>query len=489
MPLPKRPSRFFGSLNNFRSSDISTRFIDPRQGRGDAATRDTITTVASRYTRNSLERQGNIFKAEVLAVQSGIPAANLYPELHVNSNTTMPEIPGAEDTRVIPEYFLFFLQMEIDSFLPHADSIEDLSTRAKLMSSKGRAISQVPAAQFGPVGAGDIVRVYLPHQNSYNGAKVVGVSVRNSMEPIVVDPDPAQHFGTPLGAALAIDNRFVAGYNPGQIASYTASRGTRGPPESVTVFSPEVLAQRLPGVDVSNHQPPGTLNWGVMKEEGIRWAIIKATEGADFLDQSVETHAAHLVSNNLRFSYYHFARPDLGSRDPIEDAEGEVAFFLSTIESLPTPTLPLVLDMEKPAPHLTHPQLADWMLHFLSRLKAASPGPPIIYVGSNFMRNIVSVNSLPAARKDEFLQYPLWQPRYAAQSRRSFIEGPNRVAPPWEDAGPTQTGKDADWTIYQFTGSGRLRGTPNPIDINVAKPSLFTLNTTNWLARRLPGTR
>jgi GH25 family lysozyme M1 (1,4-beta-N-acetylmuramidase) len=392
----------------------------------------------------------------------------------------MPEIPGEESTRIIPEYFLFFLQMELDSFIPDSDSVSDPNTRAKIISSKGRAISEHPAAEFGPVGVGDIVKVYLPYQNSYNGAKVLGVSVRNNLEPIVVEPDPSQFFGTPLGAALALGNRFVAGYNPARATSHAATT-----PEEITVFSPTVRATRLPGVDVSNYQPPETLNWDILKEEGIRWAIIKATEGATLMDASVEGHAAQLVSNNVRFSYYHFARPDLGSRDPMVDAEGEVAFFLSTIESLPTPTLPLVLDMEKDATHLTRPQMADWMLHFLSRIKDASPGPPIIYVGSNFMRNIVAVNSLPAAKKDEFLQYPLWQPRYPVQSRRNFIEGPNRVAPPWEDAGPAKTGKDADWTIYQFTGTGRLRGTPNQIDINVAKPSLFTLNSRS-VARVIP---
>jgi len=250
MPLPKRPSRFFGSLNDFRSSEIRTRFIDPRQGRGDAATRNTITTITNRYTRNSLERQGNIFEAEVLAVQAGIPAANLYPQLHASSNATMPDLPGGEDTRIIPEYFLFFLQMEIDSFLPDASLIEDPGSRAKLMSSKGRAISRTPAAEFGPVGAGDIVRVYLPHQNSYNGAEVVGVSVRNSMEPIVVEPDPSQYFGTPLGAALAVTSQFVGGYSPNGVTAFTpgAPLQQTGVPWSIDNPTPrqqELYAERM----------------------------------------------------------------------------------------------------------------------------------------------------------------------------------------------------------------------------------------------------
>ena len=135
MPLPKSPSRFFGSLNDFRSSEIRTRFIDPRQGRGNNAVRKTLSTIANRYTRNSLKRQGNMFEAQVLAVQPGIPAANLYPELYINSNTTMPEEVGEESTRVIPEYFLFFLKMEIDSFIPDSDSVSDPTTRAKIISS------------------------------------------------------------------------------------------------------------------------------------------------------------------------------------------------------------------------------------------------------------------------------------------------------------------------------------------------------------------
>jgi hypothetical protein len=162
----------------------------------------------------------------------------------------MPDLPGEENTRVVPEYFLFFLEMEIDSFLPDASSVEDPSTRAKLMSSKGRAISQVPAAEFGPVGAGDIVRVYLPHQNSYNGAEVVGVSVRNSLEPIVVDPDPSQYFGTPLGAALAVTSQFVGGYSPNGVTAFTpgaplSQTGASWTPENPSPRQQQLYAERM----------------------------------------------------------------------------------------------------------------------------------------------------------------------------------------------------------------------------------------------------
>jgi hypothetical protein len=147
---------------------------------GSVSTINFKNTLETGYARDSLSSFGNTFRARVLGVAIGTPSRRRYPEIF---NSTIAQ---DNNGKVVEDYFLFFLRMEFDSFTPDPDLYcNTVEQYTNLSSLQGRAISRVPANEFEPVGPGDIVEVYLPNQNSYDGALVNKVVIRNSADPFV----------------------------------------------------------------------------------------------------------------------------------------------------------------------------------------------------------------------------------------------------------------------------------------------------------------
>lgn len=185
---PRRRTRErFGSLNNLRSNPFSNKekILDITQGVIDPFAQIAQSVLDNSYTVDSLSRFGNTFNARVLAVTVGKPARHQYPDLYSNSTTT-----SATGVIEIPEYYICVLRDETDHFTPNPD---DFSTNSEsyvaLAMMQGSAISDKPVAEtLEPFGEGDIVEVYKPNQNSWNGARVKKVIVRNNFD-IVLPPE------------------------------------------------------------------------------------------------------------------------------------------------------------------------------------------------------------------------------------------------------------------------------------------------------------
>ena len=185
---PRRRTRErFGSLNNLRSNPFSSKekILDITQGIIDPFAQIAQSVLENSYTVDSLSRFGNTFNARVLAVAVGKPARHQYPDLYSNSTTV-----SAEGVREVPEYYICVLRDETDHFTPNPD---DFSTNSEsyvaLAMMQGSAISDKPVAEtLEPFGEGDIVEVYKPSQNSWNGARVKKVIVRNNFD-IVLPPE------------------------------------------------------------------------------------------------------------------------------------------------------------------------------------------------------------------------------------------------------------------------------------------------------------
>ena len=179
-PRKRKSLERFGGLNDIRSNSFRERTLDIRNGMGSVATINFRNTLETGYGRDSLSEFGNVFRARVLGVTLGVPSRRRYPQIF---NSTLLE---SGEGIVVKDYFLFFLRMEFDSFTPdptlYCNTVQQF---ADLASLQGRAISRVPADEFEPVGAGDIVEVYLPNQNSYDGALVNKVVIRNNSDPFV----------------------------------------------------------------------------------------------------------------------------------------------------------------------------------------------------------------------------------------------------------------------------------------------------------------
>ena len=240
-PRRQRPERF-GSYNNISPNNYSNseKVLDVRTGILEPFYQMVQSTLQNSYGTDTLSSFGNLFRAKVLGVTAGRPARHLYPGLYASS-AKMPE--------EMPEYFIFSLRDESDQFAPdpsnYANSPEQ---HVDMMGLQGNAISEKPVSEtIESFGRGDIVEVYKPEQNSWNGAVVRKVVVRNNFsEGVVRGTGAASHFGTnPLADGLfRVFGRALGsqgGFFTPRLATASDIEGRLGTPADWEVFSPGVV--------------------------------------------------------------------------------------------------------------------------------------------------------------------------------------------------------------------------------------------------------
>ncbi|MCB1509105.1 MAG: glycoside hydrolase family 25 protein [Hyphomicrobiaceae bacterium] len=188
------------------------------------------------------------------------------------------------------------------------------------------------------------------------------------------------------------------------------------------------------GIDISTWQ--GDIDWNAVRADGVAFAFIKATEGGDHLDprfqQNWEAARAAGVPRGA-YHFYYFCRP----------VADQIAWFIENVPVDPS-ALPPVLDMEwnahSPSCNRRPPRaevLAD-MNAFLAAIEAHYGRRPIIYTSVDFHRDVLV---------DAFTDYPVWvrsvaDPPYRRYTRRQ-------------------------WTFWQYTAEGRVRGISGDVDRNV----------------------
>lgn len=187
------------------------------------------------------------------------------------------------------------------------------------------------------------------------------------------------------------------------------------------------------GVDLSRWQ--GDVNWRQAQAAGISFAYIKATEGADLLDPMFQTYRLGARAVGLRYGAYHYY---YFCRSAAEQAQ----WFIAHVPNDPG-ALPPVLDMEwnhrsptcrrQPDGATVRAEAAT----FLDLLERHYGRRPVIYTTVDFYRD-TGIGQLP--RTDFWL--------------RSVAGHPAQVYP------------GANWTFWQYTGTGVVPGFSRPVDIN-----------------------
>src|SRR5437870_491382 len=99
---------------------------------------------------------------------------------------------------------------------------------------------------------------------------------------------------------------------------------------------PSERAYPVRGLDVSNHQ--GSIDWKAVQRSGTRFAYIKATEGADFKDQTFSTNWTQCGEARLVRGAYHFFT--LGTSGKLQAAN-----FIDSVPVDPG-ALPPAIDLE-----------------------------------------------------------------------------------------------------------------------------------------------
>ncbi|MEI9915293.1 MAG: GH25 family lysozyme [Methylovirgula sp.] len=188
------------------------------------------------------------------------------------------------------------------------------------------------------------------------------------------------------------------------------------------------------GIDVSRYQ--GDIDWNSVRESGVRFAWIKATEGGDRVDEKFGVNWMAAKAAGVPRGAYHFAywcRP----------AEEQAAWFLQNVPNDPQ-ALPPVLDVEWNPTSLTCPRHVPpeaaraMMKTILDAMQHAYGKQPIIYTSVDFYRDVLADGA--------FMEYPMW-----VRSVKCY--------PDVKYAG-------RHWNFWQHTAQGRVPGIRGYVDRN-----------------------
>ncbi len=192
------------------------------------------------------------------------------------------------------------------------------------------------------------------------------------------------------------------------------------------------------GIDVSHHQ--GEIDWPEVAASGMRFAFIKATEGADHSDTRFALNwraSADAGMQRGAYHYFTFCTPGLA----------QAAHFMRTVPP-GQPMLPPAVDVEyygncanPPANEVIVRELGA----LLEALTVAYGRKPVLYTTNEVRLRLIG---------RAFHEYPLW------------IR--NVYAPPWS-LGVT------GWTFWQHNDEGELPGVNTPVDFNVFHGDLAAL--------------
>jgi lysozyme len=207
---------------------------------------------------------------------------------------------------------------------------------------------------------------------------------------------------------------------------------------------PSATDYEVHGIDVSKYQ--GDIDWDQVRDSGVRFAWIKATEGGDVLDTKFAQNWNAARAAGVPRGAYHFVywcRP----------MDEQALWFISNVPNEPD-ALPPVLDVEWNGHSKTCPKrvpknvaLAEMKI-MLAAMERAYGKKPVIYTTVDFHRDVM---------KDEFNEYPIW-----VRSVKYY---------------PTVKYGSRRWHFWQHTAEGRIKGIRGNVDRNA-----FNGTTKEWQA-------
>ena len=198
------------------------------------------------------------------------------------------------------------------------------------------------------------------------------------------------------------------------------------------------------GIDVAAHQHPGDkpIDWKAVRNSGVRFAFIKATEGAGRA-ASVSTNPwfgkdwKGAGSAGVLRGAYHYARP----RYPLSTAASDAQRFMSVVRQVAPGELAPVLDLEETG-GLTPQALATWIDTWMRETSRRAGRPAMIYTTRGFWTSYVSDTT-------KFAKYPLWMANHTSAARPVPLPGG------WKA-----------WTFWQYSANGRVAGISGVVDLN-----------------------
>jgi GH25 family lysozyme M1 (1,4-beta-N-acetylmuramidase) len=206
------------------------------------------------------------------------------------------------------------------------------------------------------------------------------------------------------------------------------------------------------GIDVSHHQ--GTINWTSVRNAGIQFAYIKATEGTSYKDPLFNTNYPAAYYAGVIRGAYHFALPNLSSGA----VQADYFYNNGGRWSADNRTLPGALDIEynpygSTCYGLSQSAMRSWIADFLNRYHYRTGRYAVIYTTTNWWVTCTGNYSGFAGH------HPLWIARYSSS--------PGTLPAGW-----------SFWTFWQYTASGSVPGVSGSVDrdyFNGARDRLLAL--------------
>jgi lysozyme len=255
-------------------------------------------------------------------------------------------------------------------------------------------------------------------------------------------------FAAPLMTLLlaGCGGSFDPAYGPRQLRFSTSAPlvNPKKDPDYLAYAVPETDLHHYPatrsaeyavhGVDVSKYQ--GDIDWQAVKDAGVAFAFIKATEGGDNADSKFQRNWAAARAAGIPRGAYHFV---YWCRPPHE----EIGNFERFVPVEPD-ALPPVLDVEATPTSRSCKRtlyrdevLAD-MRQMLEELERHYGKKPIIYSSVDFYQAIL--------HSDALSEYPIW-----VRSTKYH---------------PTVRYGDRKWTFWQYRSDGAVPGISGAVDQN-----------------------
>ena len=163
----------------------------------------------------------------------------------------------------------------------------------------------------------------------------------------------------------------------------------------------------------------------------VSFVIIKATEGASFVDPDFKANWKDAGRSDVRRGAYHFFRSS-------KDGETQARNFIGTVGDMRLRDLSPVLDIETIHPGCSKELLNSRALQWLKMVEDHYGKKPVVYASSSFIKDHLS--------KDITDNYPIWVAHY----------------------GRSKPGHD-DWLWWQFTDKAVVKGVKGNVDLSVMK--------------------
>ena len=266
-----------------------------------------------------------------------------------------------------------------------------------------------------------------------------------------------------LSPCLAAAEDLVDDYSRGDLLRYSMSIGpnARMFPDGFT-FPNDAKArpELFFGTDVSHYD--GVIDWSKARQQEIRFAYVKATQGVQSTDNTFPRNWADLAkawdSDKTRVyrGAYHFLSAQ-------GDAKAQAQHFLLTLGSVLSTDLPPSVDVEWDAPpgstdldaadrwrSLSPSEIVVKVQSWLEVVEKATGRLPVIYTQPGWWQNRVGTT-------DKLAKYQIWVADYTTKSQLSEVP---RKVPGYVT------------NVWQFSEHGRAEiGFPTKIDVSIFRGS------------------